>query len=770
MSHKKCTQFTLAPVAAALLVAFGSAHAQVTPEVQELITPQSVLNVGVGGVNNASDATRFGQYNGLNKNAAALVDVEVIKRDEATGTWTTLTGRNLGLDTRELGFSQQKQGDWKYAIDYNEIVRNDPYVINTGMTGIGTATPTIKLIGTPAMPSAWATANGLAASNNIVGSDVSLKLQRKALGLSGDKWITPELQFELSFRNEDKKGSRMFGRAGLDSSDMTLRPVKGTGGANGGWAILLTPEPIDSSIRTMEGKLNFNRGDLALSGGYYASFYVNNFGSLSPNVPDTLDRGRLWNGGPAGSSTVQQLASSAVALPPDNQAHQFYLSGNYAFSPTTRANFKLAYTHATQNESFTGMGLTPSSTAPGNLGGVVNTTLAQFGLAMRPTKQLSVNASLRYEDRADKTDVSAYNYGNSTGLNGTTNWSSGSQTRTTAKVDGIYRMAGGYTASLGLDWDHKVIPVPPANTAIFANQVFFRPSLDEYGLHGSIRKSMSETLNGALSFEYKSRRGDDNGWVTTNGLAGNGLLTVDPALKNNVLPVMYMDRDRTKVRGSLDWAASEKLSIEAVAEHGQDDFRRAFNAITTQVVPTVPGARIISNDSLTLDATYKVSDDWRINGYWTLSKNRWNVNKANLGDDTRNKADTFGVSLKGKLTPRLGIGMDLLATRDVTSFNNVVATAVAGQAAGNIAGFSPSVPGNYLPDINYRTTKLKLYGSYEIDKKSGVQVTLIYQKYRTDDWQWGYNGVPYVYSDNTTVSQNTNQKLTFLGVTYIYKF
>jgi MtrB/PioB family decaheme-associated outer membrane protein len=782
MSNKTYKEFNLLPIAAAVLMTCSNAYAQTTPETQALISPDSSsISVGVGGVNSTRDAIRFGQYTGLDKDTSALVDFEVIKRNEETGALSTLTGRNLGLDTRELSYSREKQGDWKYVLDYNEIVRNDPYIINTGMTGIGTNNPTINLIQTPTMPAAWATVNGMINSAvGVAGVDVDLQLKRKALGFSGYKWISPGLQLELSFKNEDKNGARMFGRAGLDSSDMLLRPAKGTGNANGGWALLLTPEPIDSTIKTIEGKLNYSNSNLALTGGYYGSFYTNNFGSLTANVPTTLNRGVLWNTcATAGCSTVQQLASSAVALPPDNQAHQFYVDGTYGFTPSTRGSFKVSYTHATQDENYVGMGLTPGATAPANLGGVVDTTLAQVGLTTRPTKDLSVNASLRYEDRSDKTPVFVYNTNGVAGnaLNNTTNWPSGSQTRTTAKVDGIYRLTGGYTASLGMDWERKNTPLPIANTALFNLQVLFRESLDEYGLHGSLRKTMSESLNGAVSFEYKQRRGDDNGWYTTTGSTTapntNQLVSFNPGLittGNRVLPDMYMDRDRTKLRGNLDWDVSDKLALQAVAEHGQDDYLRAWaGVVPAQLVPTIPGARTITNDSFTLDATYKVSETWRLNGYWTRSENRWNVNKASLGDDTKNTSDTFGLGIKGKVNARLSVGMDILVTQDVTSFNNVVATSNVG-GLGNIAGWvGQTLPGNYLPNINYNTTKLNIFGIYEVDKKSAVKVSLVHQKFETDDWQWGYNGVPFVYSDNTTVS-NPNQSLTFLGVSYQYKF
>jgi MtrB/PioB family decaheme-associated outer membrane protein len=460
------------------------------------------------------------------------------------------------------------------------------------------------------------------------------------------------------------------------------------------------------------------------------------------------------------------LASAPVALPPDNQAHQFYFSGTHAYSATTRTNFKLAYTHATQNVDFQSMGLSPGSAS--NLGGVVDTTLAQLGLTMRPIKDLSINSSLRFEERMDKTPIVVYNYGKAgTALDATTNWPSGSQTRTTAKVDGVYRLPDGYSLTMGADWERKKSPLPPPNTAIYAaGGIIFRETLDETGLRAGMRKAMAENLNGALSLEYKERRSGED-WKTGANTAGNPIITVD-STANNVFPDLYMDRDRTKLRGNLDWDATERLSFQAVMEHGQDDYKRAWTPVLAQLTPIVAGARTINNDSITLDSSYKITDNWQVTSFLTHSENRWNVNKVSIGDDTKNRTDTLGVSLRGKATARLELGVDLLMSSDVTSFSNVVATSNVG-GVGNIAGYG-ATPGNYLPTITYNTTKLNLSGVYSIDKKSAIKMNVIYQEYKNDDWQWGYNGTPFLYSDNTTVSSPASQSTTFIGAVYQYKF
>lgn len=771
---RNTTNFRLLPIAAALFAAFGYANAQGSGDLQELATPSSSVSIGLGAVNSDQDAKRFGQYSGMNRgDLYGLFDLNFVRRDDATGTWLIVQGRDLGLETRELGFTHQKQGNWKYSVEYSEMVRHDPYIIHSGMTGVGTAAPTINLIAQPAMPAAWATANGLVNSApGVAGSDLELKIKRTAIGISAEKWLNPELQLEGSFRTEHRSGARMFGRAGLNSNDMSQNILIGTGSANGRWAVLLTPEPLDSTTNIFEAKLSFNRDKLALTGGYYGSFFSNDFGSLTPSVPGTLNRGVLWNGANGGALPINGVASSAVALPPDNQAHQFFLSGTYGFTNATRMNFKVAYTHATQNESFTSQGLTPAAGAPGSLDGEVNTMLAQFGLSSRVTNDLTLKANLRYEDRDDKTPVNVYNTNGIAGspLNNTTNWPSASQTRSSAKVEAIYRLPAGYTAVLGGDWERKKAPLPLANTALFNKQVFFREELDEYGLRGELRKALSETVNGSLGLEYKERRGGDGDWKTaaTAGTPGLPLISADPAVLNNVFPDMYMDRDRTKLRASLDWAPTEQLDFQAVFEHAADRYKRAAPSIVAGVAtPVVAGAHEIDVDSLSLDGSYTLSESWKFNAYWTASEYKWNVNKVGIAENTRNSSQTFGLGLKGKVTGRLDVGADLISTRDKTRFTNQVVTA---GVLGNIAGFTPGVPGNLLPDIHYNTERVKLFAKYALNKSSDLRFDAIYQHFKTDDWQWGYNGVPFLFSDNTTVSQPMNQSAVFVGARYIYKF
>ncbi|MCX7146380.1 MAG: MtrB/PioB family outer membrane beta-barrel protein, partial [Sulfuritalea sp.] len=89
--------FRLLPIAAALIAAYGTASAQNSAEVQALISPESSVSAGVGSVNNNQNAKKFGQYNGMSKGGGyGLFDIDMVKRENATGTWMTLQGRDLG--------------------------------------------------------------------------------------------------------------------------------------------------------------------------------------------------------------------------------------------------------------------------------------------------------------------------------------------------------------------------------------------------------------------------------------------------------------------------------------------------------------------------------------------------------------------------------------------------------------------------------------------------------------------------------------------------
>lgn len=727
----------------AVLAALNPAYAEEGDDVAQLIKPESTVSAGIGVASGDSkDRAQFGQYSGLRKdNAYGLLDFAYVNRNDATGTWINIEGRNLGLDSRELSFSHQKQGDWKYFVEYSELVKRNPYTINTGLQGAGTTTPTVVGLTTPG-----------------TGADVDLKIKRQGISLGGEKWITPNLLFEMNFKNEDKNGARVFGKGFACSSSWV---TAGACTAATQFALLLLPEPINSTIRQFETKLSYAGDKLNVNGGYYGSFYINSNSTLTPNIPSGLNNPNF--GAPLDAGLRNTLALP-VALPPDNQAHQFYVAGNYAFTPKVRSTFKFAYTHATQNEDFASDGLTGAPAGVSNLGGVLNTTLAQFGLTARPMSDLSLLANLKYENKKDKTPVALYNVEGVT--TNPANFFTNNPTsveKIVGKLEASYRLPANFRATLGADYESIDRSLPVSTTDV-AGLSALRGKTEEIGYRAELRHSLSETLNGAISYSSSRRTGSDWFSLSTSAAcaaAGACYGSIVPDSKilavsaTSIFPVFLADRERDKVKLSADWSPIEMLSLQFVIENGKDKNTSAGTK----------GFRDSDVSLYSIDAALTLSEKWKLTAYASRGEQTLHVNHSTgYVADLTNVNDAVGLGVIGKPTSRIEFGANLSFLNDSNRYGQALDAALS---AANRTFLAAS---GGLPDVTFRQTALKLFGTYALDKTSSMRVDLIHQRTKLDEWTWGYNGVPFTYVDNTTVSQQTHQNVTFLGVSYRLKF
>jgi len=733
-------------IAFAALAASGTAQAAEDEDVAALTRPGAgSVSVGAGIVTgNQRDRSLFGQYNGMRKHDTnLLLDLDYVRRNDETGHWLTLRGRNLGLDTPEMGVKVERQGDWRFSADYNQVVRHDPRTINTGVTGIGTTTPAVNLI-----------APGQ-------GTDYNLEMKRTALGFAGDKWITPRLQVELSFKNEDKDGSRLFGRGFTCTSAAAPLPANtsqvGCAAApNSQYALLMLPEPVNSTIKQFEAKLNYAGDRLTLSGGYYGSFYTNSNGNLSPTVPGTL-----YNplgvatalATPAGAGMTQfngirGLLQLPMSLPPDNQAHQLYASGTYAFTNKTRATFKYAYTRATQDKDFASTGFTGAPRA--NLGGRMDTNLAQVGITSRPIPKLSLLANVRYEDRNDKTPDALYNL---EGVNRFANTQSNLK-RISAKAEGSYQFPYALRGTLGIDYDTSdrgQFGLPDSVGGLAA----LRQKTWEGGTRVELRRAMSETVSGAISYGHSRR--DGSVWLKPNTLPATGVTPMsNDAIFNRTsgFPAIFTDRTRDKVKALADWQALERLSLQFVVEHASDKYSEPGSKGLTNA-----GARLYS-----LDAAWALSEQWKVNGYASRGRQTSQIDHSTgytMG--LKNLNTTLGLGVQGKPNGRWTVGANAAYINDRNIYDQGLDQAAS---AANIAFLNTS---GGLPDVTFRQTRLNFFGNYMINRSASVRLDLVHQIAKLNEWTWTNNGVPFLYSDGTTIGMNPTQRVSYLGATYIYR-
>lgn len=712
--------FRLSALASALLLASSPSPAA-DPEVDELVKPDSSVSLGIG--HWSGDRPQQGIYDAMRDSGTyGLLDADIIKRDDATGTWLKLKATDLGLDNREIRGDYIRQGDFGGFIEYGRTTRDNPYTINTGLQGIGTENLTV----------------GTVSGGTFSSREVDLGTTRELTRLGGFKNIVPGLDLKIDFKNEDKTGTRQAGW---------------------GSAALFSVEPIDSTTRQLEAMLQFTGQKLQWSGGYYGSWYDNHNSLLLQQL-----------NGVTGGTNSSFNAVTPMSLPMSNQAHQMFLDGGYAFTPTTRGTFKLAYTRATQDEHLPSHDLTganaPFVDAPSSLNGRVDTTLAQLGLTSRPMPKLSVTGSLRYYDVNDKTPLRGFVGDNATHVATVYN-TPHSYTTTSGKLEATYRLPMNFSVTGGMDYSDQDRSRPTVGDVY----VPFRTSIRETTYRLQLKRSLADTLNGSLTYLNSDR--DGASYTAADASAPES---------NLINPLHVADREREKWRASLDWEPVEKLSLQFRIDHSRDHYPHKGRLF---------GLRDGSSDVYSIDGSYAFSEDLVLSTWYSYDVTK--ARNVSFRDGTSGAADavmetklkdvgdSFGIALRGKLTARFegGIGFDWF--KSTSSYPQDILLIGAGSVY-------PTGTTGPVPDIKNKLLRLKLDGKYAVDKTSEVRFDLIHERWKTNDWSWSFaDGSPFSYyngnitctgcsttpvnvQDGTTVTAKTAQTNTFIGVRYIYRF
>jgi hypothetical protein len=163
-------------------------------------------------------------------------------------------------------------------------------------------------------------------------------------------------------------------------------------------------------------------------------------------------------------------------------------------------------------------------------------------------------------------------------------------------------------------------------------------------------------------------------------------------------------------------------------------------------------------DLYTLDVNYALSDAWNLwNGL--LSTGSQKINQARRGyilafDD---KSFNAGIGFNGKASEKLVLGGLLSYISNEDKYAQTLGADAAPGSAQLLA-----VTGG-LPDILYRRTELRLFGTYALRERSTLRVDAAYQRLTYDDWGFAYGGTPFLYSDNSTVYLQPQQNVGYIG-------
>ena len=676
--------FTLNILAAALMAVYGSASAEEGTELAELIKPSSELSLGVGYL--SDDRQKLGMNDGLHdKRSYLLLDADINIRDEASGIWKKLYIRDLGLDTREVRAEYLEQGKQGVTFEYSRYKHYVPYTINTNQSGIGTPTQTT---GTN-IPN---TALGL-------GANYQFGVSRDKLGVSVYKNFLPEVDLRVNFTSEQKEGNRIT--------------------SNG--SALFVADMIEWTTKSIEAMLNYTGEKLQLSGGYNGSWFTNE-----------------------NATGYVALVNTAMTQPLDNQAHQLYVNGGYGFTTSTQANFKVAYTWATQNAPLPTAGI--SSATYGNvsrLQGEIDTTMMQLGLNSKPTTKLGLTANLRYYDSHDNTPQYGTVRSTDNTANILLNTTPISYTTTTGKLEANYELTRGYNMVAGLDNSKQARSTYTSISGVaYDAYVPFRSDLNETTYRLQLGKSLSETLNGSLAYLYGDRGGSN---LTSSTRVGTAFVS----------PVHIADRKRQKMRLGLDWAPAEKLDFQLNLEKAVDQYG------TRDRYQGIHEGRA---DLYSIDANYQISENWQTTSW--LSYSLTGTRLVNFTSASNQKiaqqediSSAVGVNLTGTLNSKTKVGADVSYSRDKSNFDQL---------------YSNGTTLYNVPEITSELTRIKLFANYAMQKNADLRFEITHEYWRTDDWQWMYSsGLPWQYgttTDGTTVFSEAKQSSTWLSMRYKYKF
>ncbi|WP_161493252.1 MtrB/PioB family decaheme-associated outer membrane protein [Zoogloea sp. LCSB751] len=655
----------------------------------------------------------YRQYSGVN-NEGFNGNVDIdVVRRDEEAKWFKLNARNLGLRTQELDIRYEKQGDWSLGLSYDQIPRYAPYDVTTAVQGVGRNTIVQPNIASTAV-----------SGNNPNAYDVTLKTERAITTLTASKFVAEGLKLGFSFKNEDKTGTRMDG----------VRGVAGTGTPNLYSGFLFSPEPIDQNHKQFEATVDYVSSKFQLTGGYYGSFLSTKYSSLTVT--------------PGSNTALVVPGLSPIALAPDNSVQQFYVNGAYNFTKDTRASLKVSYSEGRQDDNF----LAGQATLPGigeNLMGVVRTTEVFSSITSRINKDLKLLASWRYEDRQDKTPIRLFATSTSAGV--TTNYYNNPESHVAnwGKLEADYRIGGGYSVTAGFDYYDK------------SSLEWERHRVSETTSRLALRKTMSETVNGTLSLAHSERTGSD--WFGATALP--------------IYPVYLADRNRDKVRGMLDWSATESLNLQVAYEAYFDDYRKSTYGLDKG-----------KGQVLSLDGSYTLSDIWKLNAWYSKQTGESSQNMQGAACTTGNNSnctvntfrtgtliqwdatlkqnsDQFGVGVNGKVK-MVDVGAQFLYSQDTnkqligdlpaTTCTNATCTTTGALASGM----------GVLPDTKYTQNTLKLNATYPVSKQTRVRLDYIYDLRKMDDYTWSQ----WVYADGTKVFVKPDQVTQIIGLSLLHAF
>jgi len=605
----------------------------------------------------SDDSFKFGEYTGLNEQGTYLIADANLRYRNEDAAYLDLSASDLGLDSRSLSVEGGRQGSYELFLTYDELPH---FISDSGSSpylGIGSDSLTL--------PSTWVAAGSTGGMTGLATSlqKVDLETQRKQLGAGVTFTTDSPWSYTVKFRHDTKQGTRLAAGSFFLNSAQLVEPVD------------YVTDEIDASISYSAHKWQANFA-------YFASTFSNSNKSLT------------WQN--AYTPLTAGADSGELALPPDNQFHQFMLSAGYEISDRSRVSGDIAFGRMEQNEALLAATQNTTLVVPplptNSINAEVDTTNAKLKYTSMPTDRLRLSATYSYSDRDNNTPQLVYDWVITDSLLATQHTNQPySFTRNLFKFNADYKYTKNTRFKAGIDLDTKQRTFQEIDKT------------NENTLWGRLRVRNVDNMNLEFKLAHSERSASSYEAVSA----------IVPA--QNILMRKYnmADRNRDTVGIYANLTTESEYNIGLNLDFSTEDYDKSVLGLIDSRNLSIGGdiATMLSEEtSLILFVGHEQIKSSQA-GSQTFSVADWLASN----DDSFNN---IGIGVTHVvIKDRLDIGADYTKSRS------------SGRITVSGGGSDPAFPG-LRTDLDI----FKIYANYHIDETLNLRMVYWHENYDSSDW------------------------------------
>ena len=738
-------------------------------EIKALVTPINSMELGTIGISGNSE--KFGEYNaqhnqGLLPNGNLLIRGGSAYTDNENGQtmrWV-INGNDIGLSSRSLNASISDQGTWSFGLNYDELTH---YVSNSYQT------PYQGVVGgnTFTLPVAGSKTNSITAVSAELPylQTMEISTTRKNSTINAGYVIDRNTNISFNYNHLDQSGAKLMA---IPSAGNT---VAGTA-VNGlvtGRAIAILPIPTHYTTDSFDLALNLTGSQWNLSTSLYGSYFIDGYSALNFQTFDSAAR-------------TQQ----SIATPPDNVFNQFNVLGGYRITPKLKITGNFSFARNTQNQNFLNPGLITQgglmNVAPpvNSLNGLINTIHGDIKIIEQYSKDLTLSAALKMNERNNLTTSNIYNF-TAIQTNDLANYPNTpmSHRKDELLLTGDYRINS--NKKINIEYIHTQINRWCNNYAVNSNypagtNCVMVKSNAEDKISANYRSKLTEKIDYkiVLGFANKTANLDPNALAAFKA-APTGTTLLPGQNGGNFLgfvPFFEASRKQTFLQSSMTWQARDDLTLTASSKYTYD-----------QYTDTTYGMRSGNSWSANLDSVFNYRKDGSIFAYVTDQSRRvdmTNEQRASasvasatavavpaggtwsntLHDDSVSLG--LGIKQEAMLGGKLMLSGDFSYTLGITNYNtvlNYLTTTTGGYPCNDPSILSCGT----TPDIKSIIRLFKINSVYQYNKKTRFAFNFKHQRLTGNDYF--YNGyqlgnTPASATSSTVVPSNQQMGLYNINV------